>query len=301
MPSRGILDRLNAGETLLMDGATGSELQRRGVDVSKGATKGTLGVWSATANLDAPDMVRAVHESYFTVGADMVISNSFWTNRPKLAMIGEDGRWEEYTRAAGDLAVNARDAANPEAYVAGGIAPPRMGDLRKEFEDQARVLAGAGADLMLAEYVGSIEDSVISVEACATVGLPVFLGLCHLSTDGLMQHGETFTDLAKALQGRRVDAVLLMCSPPEAISASLPRLRDAFDGTIGAYANIGYGTNPRFGESADELWHVLREDYTPERYAEFAAEWKEMGARIIGGCCGTTPAHIESSRPVVKG
>ena len=301
MPSRGILDRLSAGEMLLMDGATGSELQRRGVDVSKGATKGNLGVWSATANLDAPDMVRAVHEGYFSVGADMVTSNNFWTNRPKLAMIGEDDRWEEYTRAAGDLAVNARDAVNPEAYVAGGIAPPKTGDLRKEFEDQARVLAGAGVDLMLAEYVGSIEDSVISVEACSTVGLPVFLGLCHVSTDGLMQHGETFTDLARALLGRRVDAVLLMCSPPEAISASLPRLRDAFDGTVGAYANVGYGTNPRFGESADELWHLLRDDFAPERYAEFAAEWKDMGARIIGGCCATTPAHIESIRSVVKG
>jgi S-methylmethionine-dependent homocysteine/selenocysteine methylase len=301
MPSRGILDRLNAGETLLMDGATGSELQRRGVDVSKGATKGHLGVWSATANLDTPDMVRAVHEDYFSGGADMVTSNSFWTTRPKLAVIGQADRWEEYTRAAGDLAVNARDAVNPEAYVAGGIAPPGSGDLRKEFEDQARVRAGAGVDLMLAEYVGSIEDSVISVDACATVGLPVFLGLCHVSTDGLMQHGETFTDLARALGGRRVDAVLLMCSRPEAISASLPRLRDAFDGTIGAYANIGYETNPRFGESAEELWHVLREDYSPERYAELAAEWKEMGARIIGGCCATTPAHIESIRPVVKG
>ncbi|MCH8206264.1 MAG: homocysteine S-methyltransferase family protein [Chloroflexi bacterium] len=301
MPSRGILDRLNAGETLLMDGATGSELQRRGVDVSKGATKGNLGVWSATANLDAPGTVRAVHEDYLRLGADILISNSFWTNRPKLAMIGEDERWEEYTRAAGDLAVNARDAVNSEAYVAGGIAPPGMGDLRREFEDQARALTGAGVDLMLAEYVGSIEDSVISVDACATVGLPVCLGLCHVSTDGLMQHGETFTDLARALRGRRVDAVLLMCSSPEAISASLPRLLDVFDGTVGAYANVGYGSNPRFGESAGELWHLLKDDYPPERYAEFAAEWREMGARIIGGCCATTPAHIESIRPVVKG
>ena len=302
MPSRGIVDRLNAGKTLLMDGATGSELQRRGVDVSRGASKGELGVWSATANLDAPEVVRAVHEAYYSVGADFVTSNSFWTSRPKLAMIGEEDRWEEYTRAAGELAVSARDAVNPEAYVAGGIAPPRMGDLRAAFEDQARVLADTGVDLMLAEYVGSIEDSVISVEACATAGLPVFLGLCHLSDQGLMQHGETFADLAAALRGRGVDAVLLMCSPPEAISASLPRLRDAFDGTVGVYANVGYGTNPKFGESPDELWHTLSDDkYPPDRYVEFAGEWKEMGAGIIGGCCATTPAHIEAIRSVVKG
>ena len=84
-------------------------------------------------------------------------------------MIGEEARWEEYTRAAGELAVGVRDSVSPGSYVAGGIAPPGEGDLRAEFEDQARVLAGAGVDLMLPEYVASIEEAVISVEACATV------------------------------------------------------------------------------------------------------------------------------------
>ena len=107
MPERGILDRLARGETLLMDGATGSMIQRRGVDLSRGSTDSRLGVWSATANLDAPDIVRTVHEDYLKVGADIVTSNSFWTSRPKLAKIGEDGRWEEYTRTAGNLAVAA--------------------------------------------------------------------------------------------------------------------------------------------------------------------------------------------------
>ena len=101
---------------------TGSELGRRGVNVSKGSTNEKLGPWSATANVDAPSIVRQVHEDYLRLGVDIITSNSFWTNRPKLAVIGLSDRWEEYTRAAGELAIQARDAVNAAAYVAGGIA-----------------------------------------------------------------------------------------------------------------------------------------------------------------------------------
>ena len=200
------------------------------------------------------------------------------------------------------MALGVRDSVSPGSYVAGGIAPPGgEGDLRAEFEDQSRVLAGAGVDLMLPEYVASVEEAAISVEACATSGLPVFLGICHISDEGSMRSGESLADLAAALRGRPVDAVLLMCSAPEDISASLPRLRDAFECAVGAYANIGYRVNPDFDESSGRAWHVFKDEpYPPERYAEFAADWKEKGASIIGGCCATRPAHIEAIRPVVK-
>ena len=302
MPSRNIMDRIKSREVLLMDGATGSEIQRRGVSVSKGSTKDRLGVWSATANIDAPDVVRAVHEDYLRLGADIVTANSFWTSRARLAIIGEGDRWEEYTGSAGKIAVEARDAVNPEAYVAGGIAPPDLGDLHREFEDQSRVLAEAGVDLMLPEYVGSVEDCVTAVDACATVGLPVMLGVRHVNSDGTMQYGESFVDLAAALKGHKVDAISLMCSSPEAISVCLPKLRDAFGGPVGCYANIGYRSNPRFGTSLEQQLNLIdTETCPPRRYAEFVREWKAMGAQIIGGCCATGPGHIEAIRPVVVG
>ena len=78
MPSKTITQRLNDGETLLMDGGTGSELQRRGVNVLKDATS-ELKAWSATSNIDNPDVVQQVHQDYFRVGADIIISNNFWT------------------------------------------------------------------------------------------------------------------------------------------------------------------------------------------------------------------------------
>ena len=302
MPSRLIQERLDAGEALLLDGATGSELHRRGVNVSKGATPEALGAWSAAANLDAPDVVRQVHEDYLRLGVDVITSNSFWTSRPRLAIIGLADQWETYTRAAGELALQARDAVNPEAYVAGGIAPPGTGDLRAEFVDQARVLAAVGVDLMLAEYVGTIADCVTAVEACATAGLPVCLGVRHITPEGLMQYGERLEDLGEALRDRPVAAILLMCSQPETISAGLPRLRQTFAGPIGGYANIGYRKNPNFGAVAGEQWHTIDQaTYPPARYAEFARAWKELGAQVIGGCCATGPEHIRANEPVVKG
>jgi homocysteine S-methyltransferase len=302
MPRRNIVDRLKAGETLLLDGATGSELGRRGVNVSKGSTSEKLGPWSATANIDAPNLVRQVHEDYLRLGVDVITSNSFWTNRPRLGMIGLADRWEEYTRAAGEIAIAARDNVNPDAYVAGGIAPPGEGDLRAEFVALSRVLADVGVDLMLAEYVGTIADCVTAVDACATSGLPVFLGVRHITPEGKMQYGESLEDLGRALAGRPVDAVLLMCSKPEGISAGLPILRRTFAGPIGGYANIGYTRNQKFTGKTGEQWHSIdQETYAPDRYAEFARAWLDLGAQIVGGCCATGPAHIAAIAPLVKG
>ena len=102
---RDIAERLRAGERLLLDGATGSELQRRKVNLSHGISdEGNLGAWSATAMGEAPDQVRAVHEDYLRVGADIVTTNSFWTNRIRLGLAGLADKAEEYTRLAAELA-----------------------------------------------------------------------------------------------------------------------------------------------------------------------------------------------------
>jgi homocysteine S-methyltransferase len=301
MPRPDIRERLRSGEVLVLDGATGSELQRRGVYVSHGSTEEQLGPWSATANVEAPEVVRQVHEDYLRLGVDIITSNNFWTSRARLDMIGKGDEWERYTRAAAEIALAARDAVNRDAYVAGGIAPPVHGDLRAEFLDQTRVLAEMGVDLMLAEYVGYVQDCVTAVDACAEGGLPVVLGVRHVTPEGTMQYGDSFEDLAAALRGHPVDAILLMCSDPQHTSASLPKLRAAWDGPIGCYANIGYKKNPEFHGAPNEHWHTIDQDtYTPERYAEFAREWLAMGAQIIGGCCATGPEHIAAVRNVLN-
>ncbi len=307
MPRQSIVDRLNAGEVLLMDGGTGSEIQRRGVNVNKGITSEEFGVWSAAANVDAPGVVRAIHEDYLRAGADIIISNNFYTSQAKMATIGAGDEWEEYTRRGGEIAVQTRDAVNPEAYVAGGIAPPGSGDLRQQFEDQTRVLAVAGVDFMLPEYVGGddrheggVADCVTAVDACASSDLPVFLGISNIRREGTLYRGESLAEVAEALKDYPVAGIFLMCSYPEAISAGLPVLRELFDGPIGAYGHLGYDRNPNFGSSPEEGYFKIEElHYSPDRYAEFGREWLSMGAQLVGGCCATEPRHIEALRSVV--
>lgn len=318
MPRASIVQRLDAGHRLLMDGGTGSELQRRGVDVLQGATAQRLGAWSGPANVDAPDVVSEVHRDYLKAGADIIISNSFWTNRYRLAPIGLGDEWERYARAAGRIAVEARDDLNPAAYIAGGIATPCVesalprasgnpdsdveslgrGNVRTMFSEVGKVLADEGVDFILPEYIGYIDDAIFAVEGASEAGLPVVLGMRHVTLKGTLQYGESFNDLASALSDSGVAAILLMCSEPEEISASLPRLRDAFDGPIGAYSQIGYRPVAPLGDdkSRDPL---PASENSPARLAEFASEWRLMGAQIVGGCCATTPAHIKSMREIV--
>ena len=161
-------------------------------------------------------------------------------------------------------------------------------------------MADQGVDALLPEYVGFIEDCVAGVDACATLGLPVYLGVRHITRYGWMQYGETLEDLGEALQGHPVDGVLLMCTPPDCISIGLPKLRKTFDGVIGAYANVGYNPVAPVGGRKHRGADILG-NFSPSRLAEFAEDWVEMGAQIVGGCCATGPEHILAMREMVKG
>ena len=307
-----IVARLAAGDKLLLDGGTGSELQRRGANISRRTADGGLGAWSATANVDAPDIVRAVHEDYLRAGADIITTNSFWSNRTRLARLGQADRMEEYTRVSVELAREAVDENGFDAYVAGSMAPPTgrpvpgnigvsSDDLAGEFRDQAAVLAEAGADLILLEYVSTVEEATTLVSAAAETGLPVFLGLKHFDADGTMASKEDAADAARAVEGLPVAAVLDMCSPPEEITAVFPRIRQAFEGPIGAYANIGYRGDPKAPGDSSRQWHRIDVgENSPDRYAEYARGWLAEGAQIIGGCCASGPEHIAALRPLLQ-
>ena len=275
MSRQNILDRLRAGDVLVHDGATGTELEVRGIDCDSD-------VWSATANLEAPDVLRAIHEDYLSAGADIITANNFFTGPSALNRVGEGARWRDYSQAGLEIALAARDAINPNAYVAGGIYPADA--LGREYTERARLLADGGADLILAEYLPSVIDCVGAARACAEVDLPLFLGLGGLDEDGNLADGTPVETLVSALQGHPIDCLLIMCTFPPAISKALPRLRDSFSGFIGAYPHGG-GSKPY---------------YRPEVPAEYAHTWKEMGAQVIGGCCGTGPSHIAALPSVVK-
>jgi S-methylmethionine-dependent homocysteine/selenocysteine methylase len=316
---------LGTGKPVLLDGGTGSELQRRGVNVSRGiGPDGYLGSWSSTAMGDAPAIVRQIHEDYFRVGADIVTTNSYNTNRGQLARVGLADKMEEYSRLAVELAVDARDRIAPGAFVAAAIAPmtriPRAfynsppsdfdfareeppEHMLREWGDQTAVLAAAGAEVILIETMLSIPQAKAAVRAASQTGLPILVGV-NATPEGTMHTGATLKELVAALKEEdlMIDGMLLMCMSPASISANLPKLRDAFGGPIGAYANIGYNRSTEPPEYPSRQWHVFETaDTPPERYAEYGHEWLGKGCQMIGGCCGTTPEHIAALRPIVKG
>jgi homocysteine S-methyltransferase len=173
-------------------------------------------------------------------------------------------------------------------------------DLATEFADQAAVLAEAGADLILLEYVSSIDEATTLVTAAAKTGLPVFLGLKHFDGAGTLRSKESAIGAVDAVATLPVAAVLDMCSPPDEITAVLPQLRSAFEGPLGAYANIGYGQDPNARGDTTKQWHRIDIGAnTPGRYADYARGWLAEGAQIIGGCCASTPEHIAALRALI--
>ena len=287
MSRRSILERLSAGDVLVHDGATGTELEARGVDCTSDAGP-------APANLEAPDVLRAVHEDYLRAGADIITANNYSTGPSALSRIGESARWRDYSQAGLDIALSARDAINPDAYVAGGICTyPYPADVfGREYTERARLLVDGGADFILAEYLASVSDCIGAAQACAEFDLPLFLAVGGLGQDGTLADGASIETLVSALHGYRIDGLLVHCSFPPRISKWMPRLRDSFSGFIGAYSHGGW-IDPEDPQWAEEpRFDPENPYYTPELLVEYARAWKAMGAQIIGGCCGTGPLHI---------
>jgi S-methylmethionine-dependent homocysteine/selenocysteine methylase len=298
------LARLASGHVLLLDGATGTELQRRGVDT-------TLPLWSARALLQAPDVLHAIHADYVAAGADIITTNTFRTHRRTLVRAGLGERTHELTQLAVAMAREAARQADREIFVAGSISPledcysPRLvppdGELWIEHAEMARDLAQAGCDLLLVETMNTIREAVIAARCAGATGLPVCVsfvaGLNGLPPDQIDQamideslatltllSGELITEAVQAVQRLRPAVILINCVPLTYIDRAFDELRAAHRGPIGLYANVGHAD--------DQVGWALTDDVLPAAYAQHAWRWIQQGAAIIGGCCGTTPEHI---------
>jgi S-methylmethionine-dependent homocysteine/selenocysteine methylase len=320
MASSMLTAQLAAGDLLILDGATGTELTRRGVDT-------TLPLWSAGALIHAPDVVRAIHADYVRAGAQIVTANTFRTHRRSLAKGGLGDRARELTHLAVQLVRDAIQQASLPArqhvFVAGSIAPledcysphlvPPDAELAAEHAEMARHLAEAGVDLLLVETMNTIREARLAAEAARAIGLPLMVSfVCAAAAqsssaarsapgrDGsargatgqavdpgegaCLLSGERMLDAVRAVEPLAPAAIMVNCAPVALIDDLLRSLRAATDRPIGAYGNVGH-VDDRAGWT---LTHAV----TPEQYASAARGWRDLGASIVGGCCGTTPDHI---------
>jgi methionine synthase I (cobalamin-dependent) len=293
------LDTLRSGRILIVDGAMGTELRRRGMILDAYA-------WSGPAALTHPDLLSTIHADYLRAGADVVTTNTFGTNRFVLDAAGLADRFLEINRAAVRAARNAFERAGRKAAIAGSISclPPGFDisaypDPHTEsaaYEELAALLAELGVDLLALEMMEDVEHAVRACEAARRVGLPIWLGVsARLAADGrLVAYDFPRTSLSSildALLGSEPAVVNVMHTPVAAVPAALQLLERRWRGYRGAYPEIGEEAGGAEAHSGDAS--------SPRELASSASGWIRAGARVIGGCCGTTPAHIKALRDAV--
>jgi S-methylmethionine-dependent homocysteine/selenocysteine methylase len=260
----------------LLDGPMGTELIARGHPCPAPE-------WSAWALLHAPQAVSEIHREYAKAGAQVHTTNTFRTRPDALG-----AQWEDCARRAVRLA---RAAAGPGQRVAGSIAPLADCYQPQDSPDNpgprhaalARVLADAGVDLMLCETFPHIGECLAALDAAMSTGVETWISLTAGPDADLLTPKEIFRGAAAAVE-RGASAVLVNCIPATRTSAFLAPLA-SLGVPFGAYANAGH-TDDGIG------WHPDPDG--PNRYAEYAQEWVDLGATIIGSCCGTGPDHIRA-------
>lgn len=294
-----VADLLVSGRTVLCDGAMGTMLYSRGVFINRCYDE---------LNLTQPEMVRSVHLEYLQAGAEVIETNTFGANAPRLEHYGLRGRLAEINEAGVRLARESveqmREKQAVTAFVAGALGPlgvrlqPLGGTMsideaREAFREQVRALVaggpGVGADLLIAETMPTLleaEQALLAARAEAPE-LPVVV-MVSVDEQGVCRDGATPEEVARRLAELGASAVGCNCSAgPAAVLQAIERMRSATSLPLAAMPNEG---TPR---SVDGRTIYMN---SPEYMASFARKFVKVGATLIGGCCGTTPAHVRAMR-----
>lgn len=289
--------RLANNETILMDGAMGTEILNRGV-----AT--TLPLWSAEALLTDPTVVRKIYEDYIKAGAEIIITNTFSTTRRVFSKKNISEKAREATLLACHLAKEARKRvkASHIVYIAGSVAPledcyspqltPSQKDLTREHLELARDLKDGGVDFILIETMITLQETLSALKAARKVGLPVAVSFCCNNKLQLLG-GEDLKDVVSAVENFEPLFIGVNCVSQEIATKTVSYLKKITQFPVGVYAQ-GDG-----GPDDDQGWKFQKKD-KEKTYLVSVRQWLFDGAQIIGGCCGTTPGYIKSIRALLK-
>jgi homocysteine S-methyltransferase len=244
------------------------------------------------ANLRAPDAVVSLHVGFINAGAELIETNSFGANRRKLAHYFLEDEFERINSTAVKLARDAREVTGREVFVAGSIGP--LGELlvsrerRRLFADQAAVLEGRGADLFMVETFYDLDELVDAVTAVRSVSSLPIVALLTFDEGAETLAGVTAREAAERVA--QLDVAAIGANHGAGLLAALAALEQfQTDGLpLAALPNIGLASLAG--------GRVIFPHATPDYFAEFAAHARDLGARVIGGCCGTTPTEIAAIR-----
>lgn len=283
--------RIDQGEVIILDGAMGTELEKRGVPMDNTA-------WSGAAVATHPDIVRQVHEDYIRAGADIIITNSFGTARHVLEPAGIGDQFRELNIRSVTLAQEARDnVADRPIFIAGSMSTfvahneagnrPSAEQAQANYREQAEILAETGVDLIMMEMMQDIEQATYAVTAAVSTRLPVWVGFsCRLDEKNTVRSfrgNHMFTSVLEAIVPLGGSVMSIMHTLTEDTAPSLRILKEKWQGPIGAY--------PHSGDFIMPHWQFI-DMISPEDFAAEAQKWVQMGVQIVGGCCGIGPEHI---------
>jgi homocysteine S-methyltransferase len=273
---------------LVADGAMGTMLYSRGVFINRCFDE---------LNLSAPDMVRQIHTEYAKAGAEILETNTFGANRLRLASFGVAEKLAEINRAGVRLA---REAAHDGAFVAGAmgplgvriepLGPTSFAEARQAFLEQAGALVEAGADLLVLETFGNLDELREAVLAAREAAGPDLAIVAQVTIDdfGHLPGGADPESFTRVIDSWPVDAIGLNCSVgPKATLETVERMLSVTQKPVSAMPNAGL---PMRVEGRNMYL------CSPEYMAQYARRMLWAGVRIVGGCCGTTPEHIKMIR-----
>jgi methionine synthase I (cobalamin-dependent) len=284
------------GAIIVIDGAMGTELESRGVPMDADA-------WCGLANLTHPALVRAIHEDHIRAGADVIITNTYMSGLGPMTRAGRADRFEAGLRSAVRVARDAADAADRPVAVAGSAsvtewAVPAGGDhqsLREGYARELDVLVDAGVDLIVLEMVLDTHRGRPALDAARATGLPVWLGLStrtpgrRTNDAGLLPDLDEIREVARALVVDDLDAICVMHTDIDDVTAALEALAPLWDGAVGVYPHRGRWLKPHWGF----------EDVDPDYLVARAADWVAHGVSMVGGCCGLSTRHVHALRAAV--
>lgn len=303
-----VIERLRQGP-LLCDGAMGTVLYARASDSQM------HGRCFDELVLTSPELVQRIHREYILAGAQIIETNTFGANAIKLSAYGLGDEVKRINRRAAQLAREAREVAGQMVFVAGAVGPsgqmqipdladsePRLAILRATFREQIEALMEGGVELLILETFSSIVELRQAVLAAREAGdLPIVAQLTF-SEDGLTLAGESPEAAARTLAGLGVDVIGSNCSQgPAGIEDAVQRMATTLRKIApGSEADQLLSAQPNAG-LPQRVENRFFYGATPAYFADYARRFAESGVRLIGGCCGTTPAHIAAMRDALAG
>ncbi|MFL5918455.1 MAG: bifunctional homocysteine S-methyltransferase/methylenetetrahydrofolate reductase [Gaiellaceae bacterium] len=280
------LERLDSGPAIVGDGGMGALLSAA---VPRLRTP-------EEANLRAPEAVVSLHVSFINAGAELIETNTFGANRRKLAHHFLEEDLEAINSAGVKLAREAREVTGREVFIAGSIGPlgePAASRVRRElFAEVATVLDGRGVDVFMVETFYDLEEVVDAIEAVRGVSSLPIVALLTFDESAETLAGVTASEAAERLG--ELDIAAVGANHGAGLLAALAALERMGSGgkPLAALPNVGLASLAG--------GRVIYPHATPEYFAEFAAHARDLGAKVIGGCCGTTPAEISAIRSAVE-